>query len=298
VARVPAIDPAPETLRAFLAVEIPEALRERCAAIGERLGREVTGVSWVKAANLHVTLKFLGNARPAQIARLAESLAHKAARIEPFDVELAGIGCFPSPRRARVIWIGVGDGTEPLRRLAEKAEGAGEKAGFARESRPFSGHLTLGRVRMPRGPARRAGRENLRGGPARRAGRENLRGGPARGAGRENLRGGPARRAGRENLRGGPARRAGRENLRGGPARRAGRENLRGGPARGADRQTSDHEAGSGGGDLSGLVAREDPGVLGRFRVSEVVLMQSRLHPDGAIHTPLHRIPLGREAIR
>ncbi len=219
MARLPAIAPAPETLRAFLAVEIPEPLRERCAAIGERLAREVKDVSWVKAVNLHVTLKFLGNARPAQIARLVESLAHKAAKIEPFDLELAGIGCFPSARRARVIWIGVGEGAESLRGLAEKAEGAGEKAGFARESRPFSGHLTLGRVRMPQGPARRG------------------------------------------------------------------------------DGQAPDREIGSREGDLSELVPREDPGVLGRFRVSEVVLMQSRLHPAGAIHTRLHRVPLGRPAI-
>jgi 2'-5' RNA ligase len=193
---------ARESLRAFVAIEIPESLRERCAAIGRRIARDTGGVSWVRPANLHLTLKFLGGARPAQLERLAESLAHKAAKTEPFEVELAGLGCFPSARRARVIWIGVAEGGEPLRALADKVEGAAAKAGFDREARPFSGHLTLGRVRMK-----------------------------------------------------------------------------------------SD---GTGRGDLSDLIAREDPGVLGRFGVTEVVLMHSRLHPGGSVYIPIHRIALGR----
>ncbi len=211
---------AQETLRAFVAIDIPESLRERCAEIEERLARHAEGVSWVRAANLHLTLKFLGAARPAQLLRLVESLAHKAAKVEPFEVEIAGLGCFPSPRRARVIWAGVGEGGEALRAVAEKVAGAAVKAGFPRESRPFSAHLTLGRVRMAGAPVRRAGRQGL------------------------------------------------------------------------------DRAGGTRGGDLSDLIAREDPGVLERFRVSEIVLMYSRLHPAGAVHTPIHRIPLGRGETR
>jgi hypothetical protein len=70
-----------EAIRAFVAVEIPDALRARCAEIGRRLAPAAGSVSWVKPGNLHLTLKFLGNTTPAQIDRLAESLAHKAAKL-------------------------------------------------------------------------------------------------------------------------------------------------------------------------------------------------------------------------
>jgi 2'-5' RNA ligase len=137
-----------EAIRAFVAVEIPDALRARCAEIGRRLAPAAGHVSWAKPGNLHLTLKFLGNATPAQLDRLAEALAHKAAKLRPFEVELKGVGCFPSPRRPRVIWIGTGEGAEALVLLAEKVDGAAGKAGFSRERRAFSPHLTLGRVRM------------------------------------------------------------------------------------------------------------------------------------------------------
>jgi 2'-5' RNA ligase len=193
-----------------VAVELPEALRARCGAVTERLRGEAGKVSWVKPGNLHLTLKFLGNATPSQAERLLDSLTHKLAKLSPFQLELRGLGVFPSLRRPRVIWIGVAEGALALRELAQKVEGSAAKAGFPREARAFSPHLTLGRVKMGEGAGERTRPE---------------------------------------------------------------------GPP---------------GGTLGRLLAREDRGALGRFSVLEVALIRSRLDPGGAIHTPVHRVRLGR----
>lgn len=137
-----------ELLRAFVAIEIAEDVRARCADLISRLRRDAGRVSWVKPSNLHLTLKFLGNARRPQIKRLVESLAHKAMKVSPVDVELSRLGAFPSTRRPRILWIGVSVGAEALRDLARKVESSARKAGFPEEARGFSPHLTLGRVRM------------------------------------------------------------------------------------------------------------------------------------------------------
>lgn len=196
--------------RAFVAVELPEALRARCGAVTERLRGEAGKVSWVKPGNLHLTLKFLGYATPSQAERLIDSLTHKLAKLSPFELELRGLGVFPSLDRPRVIWVGVAEGAPALCELAQKVEGSAAKAGFPREARAFSPHLTLGRVKMEKGARARRRPE-------------------------------------------GP------------PVAALGR-----------------------------LLAREDPGSLGRFSVLEVALIRSRLDPGGAIHTPVHRVRLGR----
>ncbi len=139
-----------DAYRAFVAIELPEDLRRRCAALIDRLREHAPGVGWVRPRNLHLTLKFLGMTRPSQAERLSESLAHKAAKLPPFAVSLEGLGAFPSPRRPRVLWVGIGEGREALRDLAGKVDGAAGKAGFSRETRAFSPHLTLGRVKMAR----------------------------------------------------------------------------------------------------------------------------------------------------
>ncbi len=107
-------------------------------------------VGWVATANLHLTLKFLGGVERALVEPLTDTLRRALQDAPAFDLELAGLGAFPTATRARVVWAGVVAGREPMRELAARVDIALEPLGFARESRPFAPHLTLGRARAPR----------------------------------------------------------------------------------------------------------------------------------------------------
>lgn len=98
--------------------------------------------------NWHFTLRFIGNADAAQRERLIDNL-HAISFGHAFEIEFDTLGAFPNPRRARVVWIGVGRGRESLERIADKAENAVIDAGFPAEARKFSAHLTVSRLKQP-----------------------------------------------------------------------------------------------------------------------------------------------------
>jgi 2'-5' RNA ligase len=105
-------------------------------------------VAWVRAEQLHFTVRFLGEVSEELVSRLSEELAPVLATHEAFDIELAGAGAFPAVERPRVIWVGVHDPTR-LQSLAAKVEGVVRALGFPAEAREFVPHLTLGRVKRP-----------------------------------------------------------------------------------------------------------------------------------------------------
>ena len=112
-----------------------------------RLGGPADRVRWASPENVHLTLTFLGDVREEVLGDLHAALEEVCAGHAPFDVELAGLGAFPSAQRARVLWTGVGAGFEELRSLAADLDDAFAHLGFGREERPYTPHLTLGRVR-------------------------------------------------------------------------------------------------------------------------------------------------------
>jgi 2'-5' RNA ligase len=133
-------------VRAFVAVFPPPEVGETLARAARKL--PVSGeVRWVRPANVHLTLKFLGDVAEADLSRVAEVLEAVRERHEPFEVELSGFGAFPSARKARIFWAGIGKGAERLRTLAHDVEVSLERLGFEREARPYTPHLTLGRAR-------------------------------------------------------------------------------------------------------------------------------------------------------
>lgn len=136
-------------MRLFVAVNLPSEVRGRLAAVQDRLRRAQADVSWVKAENLHLTLKFLGETEEKRLERIRPALAEVAHAGTPFSVELAGTGSFGG-RVPRVVWVGVQEGAEPLTELARQVETSLARVGFPKEKRGFSAHLTLGRVRSPR----------------------------------------------------------------------------------------------------------------------------------------------------
>src|SRR3972149_5444057 len=144
--------PPSPTIRAFVAVNLDPSLKEALARVMERLKATRADVGWVNPENLHRTLKFLGQVEETRLEAIAEAVASAARGCGSFRFVLGGLGAFPQPRAARVVWVGVPEGADSLAGLQGRLEAELEPLGFPREERPFMAHLTLGRVR---GPGRR-----------------------------------------------------------------------------------------------------------------------------------------------
>jgi len=121
-------------------VLLPDDVRQRLATEIERLRPHASDMAWVAPANLHVTLKFLGQVDEARVPALADALRARVAGHRVFDAAVRGLGAFPSPTRPRVLWAG----------LEETIDACCAGLGFPRETRAFAAHVTLGRVREPR----------------------------------------------------------------------------------------------------------------------------------------------------
>jgi len=134
-------------IRAFIAVSLPPILQSQLDLISRQLREMLPAVPirWVPVKNIHLTLKFLGNIREEHLGALREHLNAEAARHHSFEFGLGLPGVFPSIKRPRVIWVGV-TAAEVLKELARGIEKQTESLGFPNEERPFSPHLTLGRV--------------------------------------------------------------------------------------------------------------------------------------------------------
>jgi 2'-5' RNA ligase len=151
----------PRARRLFVALDPPEAVRRRVAHLQAELrraaGRAASDVRWVEPARIHLTLQFLGAVPAARVPALEEALREAAAEGAPLGLEVRGAGGFPSARRARVVWLGLGG---DVGALAALVAGVGRRLaplGFAPEDRPFTPHLTLGRSRDGRGAPGLAG---------------------------------------------------------------------------------------------------------------------------------------------
>jgi RNA 2',3'-cyclic 3'-phosphodiesterase len=144
-------------IRSFIAVGLPEPARAAIARVIDQL-RGVGDVRWVTPEQLHVTLKFLGDATPAQLAETATGLREKANAFSRFVVELGWLEAFPNLARPRVVWLGAAGGASELTALAAAVEACCVSSGFPHEDRSFRAHLTLGRIRSPRDLTALAGR--------------------------------------------------------------------------------------------------------------------------------------------
>jgi 2'-5' RNA ligase len=133
-------------LRCFIAIRVPGAVRKAIAETMDILKKSGADVKWVPEENVHITLKFLGSTNEASIGEIKESLHRSVAAYRPFSVRITGTGYFPAGRRPRVVWIGIDDaGT--VSDLQRNVEEVMVKFGYEREKRPFSPHLTIGRVK-------------------------------------------------------------------------------------------------------------------------------------------------------
>ncbi len=129
-------------IRLFVALTLPERLRTRLAG----LGGGVPGARWIEPANLHLTLRFIGETEEGALSDLDAELARIDAA--GFDLVLDGVGQFGTGRKVHSLWAGV-DRNEALLHLQAKVESAVVRAGFAPEPRKFQAHVTLARLRDP-----------------------------------------------------------------------------------------------------------------------------------------------------
>jgi len=132
-------------MRLFIALNIPKKQRERIHRATRPLRDGGLPVRWVEPDHYHITLKFLGEVRREQVALIEEAVVKVAAATRAFDTDLSGFGAFPTIRRPRVIWLGVGANPE-LRCLKQDLEWGLGDAGFPAETRAFHPHVTLGRA--------------------------------------------------------------------------------------------------------------------------------------------------------
>ncbi len=146
---------APQSdLRTFVAVWLPESIREAAGRLIATGKKAVSGVTWTDPALVHVTVKFLGEVPPDQLTDIGERLEEVSWSTAPFEASFAGVGAFPDVRRPRVITVGLRRGRDGLVELIGNVEGALESLGFPPEGREIHPHLTLGRAKGLVDPAR------------------------------------------------------------------------------------------------------------------------------------------------
>lgn len=137
-------------MRLFVAVDVPERVKAALeAAVVDPLRAAVAGARWTRPEGRHLTLKFLGEVPDERVAAVAGALHGAASGHSAYDASFERLGCFPNPRRARVLWVGLGEGAERTAAVAESVESALGPLGFPRESRRFTAHLTLARFKVP-----------------------------------------------------------------------------------------------------------------------------------------------------
>ncbi|MBU0567253.1 RNA 2',3'-cyclic phosphodiesterase [bacterium] len=140
-----------QQIRTFIAIPLSGQIKEELSKLQEELKKSEAQVKWVSPEGIHLTLKFLGNVDEEKIREIEEAIAKKTKDCSPFLLSLGCLGVFPDFRRPRVVWVGVEEGASKVKELAKRIEKALLPLGAKKEDRPFSSHLTLGRVKGTKG---------------------------------------------------------------------------------------------------------------------------------------------------
>lgn len=137
-------------IRAFICINLPVSVRAWLAGIQKSLKKSGIRASWPKPDSLHITLKFLGDTSLDSVGLIQKAMDQAASHFGPFKVSGAGLGCFPSVKRPRVLWVGIRGQTDCLEQLAKSVESClYDLASIKMEKRRFSPHLTLARIKPP-----------------------------------------------------------------------------------------------------------------------------------------------------
>jgi RNA 2',3'-cyclic 3'-phosphodiesterase len=136
-------------LRVFIAIELPmpvcDAIQKQTNRLRQTLGNDF--IRWVPTQNMHLTLKFLGDTATSYLDFLKQTLVREANSHPQFDLQLGGLGAFPTRRNPRLLWIGI-HAPADLAALQRSVEAGVSRLGYKTEERTFSPHLTIGRTRQ------------------------------------------------------------------------------------------------------------------------------------------------------
>ena len=137
-----------EQIRSFIAIELPDELKLGLTQLEARLKLDKQPwVKWVNPYSIHLTLKFLGNIAVDRTGEITRAIEAAVQGISPFHLEVKELGVFPNLRRVQVAWVGISGDVDKLSQLQKRIETTLTPLGFAPESRAFTPHLTLARLR-------------------------------------------------------------------------------------------------------------------------------------------------------
>ena len=145
-----------EHIRSFIAVELPAEVKAGLTRLQNQLkAGKHSPVKWVNPNSIHLTLKFLGDVPVNKINEITGAMETAAREIPPFQLEVKDLGVFPNLNKVRVVWVGMSGDITQLSRLQQRLESNLAALGFAPETRAFTPHLTLARLREQTTPDER-----------------------------------------------------------------------------------------------------------------------------------------------
>ena len=136
-------------LRTFLAVPVPRDVSSKKNMLYSTLENVDGDINWVKNAQLHLTMKFLGHTPESAINDVIDHIEKITPNMNPFDLKIEETGCFPVPTRPRILWLGLKGNLVLLKSMVESIENVLEPLGFPKESRDILPHITLARIKYP-----------------------------------------------------------------------------------------------------------------------------------------------------
>lgn len=137
-----------ERIRSFIAIELPPELKEWLTCLEESLKvRQYPFVKWVNPENIHLTLKFLGDVPATSLPRITDAMSRICQEVSSLNLQVGDLGSFPNWQRPQVVWVGIDSEIDKLFGLQREIDAALSPLGYPPESRSFSPHLTLGRLR-------------------------------------------------------------------------------------------------------------------------------------------------------
>jgi 2'-5' RNA ligase len=136
-------------LRTFLAVPVPRDVSSKKNMLYSTLENVDGDINWVKNAQLHLTMKFLGHTPESAIIDVIDHVEKITPNMNPFDLKIEETGCFPVPTRPRILWLGLKGNLDLLKSMVESIENVLEPLGFPKESRDILPHITLARIKYP-----------------------------------------------------------------------------------------------------------------------------------------------------